>query len=342
MPKELTHIVFAEAVAARLLDQGAVWLSGLLTATRAPYHAGSITADVFYYGLGRQARLGAIVDGDHGEDTAAPMIEMLRRLKAGGDHAPDFAPQVAFAAGFLTHMALDMTFHPWVYAATGQYHASDAAERHLAVTRHRLLETWLDVHTLKQSRMGDRAGSALAAIDRERRAVDAALVLWAECLARAHQIDGALDNTVKRLHRRQLFLLSAYRSPVIGAGVCLADRVSGGRLAGVAALFHPPARAAVPPGVLDHAGFHHPVTGLYQEGGVDHLWDQAIARAAEFLGAADRYLVHNADIAEVTEHIHGYSLSMGLPACITAQAQHFNPLPLDALRLKRSLKRSAR
>lgn len=335
MPKELTHIVFAEAVAGRLIDQGSVWLSGLLTATRAPYHAGSITADVFYYGLGRQAGLGAIVDGDHGQNTAAPMIEMLRRLKAGGDHAPDFAPQVAFAAGFLTHMALDMTFHPWVYAATGQYHASDAAERLLAVTRHRMLETWLDLHTLKQSRIGDAAARALAAIDRERRVVDPALVLWAECLARAHRIEGRLDRTVKRLHRRQLFLLSAYRSPVIGAGLRLADQVSGGRLAGVAALFDPLAGAAVPPGVLDHEGFHHPVTGLYQEGGVDHLWDQAIGRAVEFLGAADRYLVHNADIAEVTQHIHGYSLSMGLPACITAQAEHFNPLPLEALRPKR-------
>jgi hypothetical protein len=257
---------------------------------------------------------------------------MLRRLKAGGDQAPEFSGQVAFVAGFLTHMALDMTFHPWIYAATGQYYASDTAERRLAMTRHRLLETWLDMHWLKLSRMAEQISASLTAIRRQRGQIDTALVLWGESFARTQRIERPLGERLKRLHRRQLFLLDIYRSPALSAGFMQADRLSGGQFAAQAALFYPPARQPVPQGVLDHEGFNHPVTGLYQEGGVERLWGQAIARAVEFLGAADRYLVHNADIAEVTQHIHGYSLSMGLPACITAQAQHFQPLPLEVLR----------
>lgn len=347
MPKELTHIVFADAVAARLPESGAAWLAGLLTAMRAPYHAGSLAPDVFYYGLDRRdgaRHLGAIVHGDNGEDTAAAVIEMLRRLRAGGDHAPEFAAQVAFAAGYLTHMALDMTFHPWIYAVTGQYYAADASERHLAMVRHRLLETWLDVHMLARRRgpgIPEQIGESLAAIRRRRRWVNAALVLWGESFARVHRIDRPLGSMLKRRQRRQLFVVRRYRSPVLGGVLRQANRVFGGRLASLAALFHPPKAVQVPRGILDHEGFNHPVTGLYQEGGVDHLWEQAIGRAVEFLGAVDRYLIHGGDIAEMTQHIHGYSLSMGLPECVTAHAQHFQPLPLEVLQPKTS-KESAR
>lgn len=337
MPKEITHILFADDVAQHLIEAGAPWLAGLITAVRPSYHAGAIATDTFYYSVKLPlldhsvGPWGEMVHGEHGEDTAAPMIEMLRRLRAGGEAMRNYPASVAFAAGFLTHMALDMTFHPWIYALSGQYYDPNEAARRLAVTRHRMIETWLDVAVARRRGLDPLHFRALDRIRRNGRANRAALRLWGESFRQVHNIDAAVWPQLKRNHRVHMALLRAFRRPLLALLVARADRVAEGRLKSFVALFYPAQGAVVPRVLMDHDGFIHPVTGLYQEGGHENLWTAAVARAVDFLLAVDRYLAHGADIAELTERVHGYNLSMGLPGCITANATHFQPVPLDTV-----------
>ena len=70
------------------------------------------------------AHWGEIIHGGQGEDTGTPIREMLRRLQNRPPNAEDDA-RFAFVCGFLSHMALDIVFHPWVYAVTGPYYDPD-------------------------------------------------------------------------------------------------------------------------------------------------------------------------------------------------------------------------
>jgi hypothetical protein len=337
MPKEITHILFADDVAQHLIEAGAPWLAGVLTATKPSYHAGSIATDTFYYALklpvldAQVGPWGEMVHGEHGEDTAAPMIEMLRRLRASGEAMDHYPESVAFAAGFLTHMALDMTMHPWVYALSGQYYDQSEPARRLAVTRHRIIETWIDIAVARRRGYEPLRFRALDRLRKNRRANRVALQLWGESFRQAHGIEAAVWPHLKRNHRMHMALLRLFRRPVIGYLAARVDKIAKGRLTSFVALFYPRHGAKVPHILFEQDGFIHPVTGLYQEGGFESLWTSAVARAVDFLVAVDHYLAQGADIAELAERIHGYNLSMGLPGVVTANAKHFQPVPLESV-----------
>jgi hypothetical protein len=389
MPKELSHILFADAVAARLIAatappplgpqsyagssdrladgrfEDAPWLAGLIVGARPSYHYGAAAPDTAYYAAptfgrfwgrvrGRRSRiaaapLGEIVHGDRGEDTAAAIVEMLRRLRSIDPRAPAFAHGAAFAAGYLTHMALDMTLHPWIFAVTGPSQDPDASRRRIALAGHRALEARLDLYLAARDgamlRQGDPAANlagAFAALDAMvdpgpsiRRMNLESLTLWGRCLQHVFGVERDLAPALKRGFRLHRLCLRLYRTSWIGVALRRLDRVAFGRLTPVAALFYPVAGSGAGAGpsfaAFSHSGFVHPVTGLHQDDGLEALWRSALDRAHRFLVAADRYLAHGADIAELTRAIDGYSLSMGLPHCPTASAEHFRPIPLSEL-----------
>jgi hypothetical protein len=59
------------------------------------------------------------------------------------DEARD-AMDIAFILGYITHCALDMTFHPVIYYLSGNYYDVDPGKKAHAVYLHRHLETCLD------------------------------------------------------------------------------------------------------------------------------------------------------------------------------------------------------
>ena len=74
---------------------------------------------------------------------------MLRRLQnQPGESAEDDA-RFAFVCGFLSHMALDIVFHPWVYAVTGPYYDADPVRQANSQMCHRLVKSWLDLAMLR-------------------------------------------------------------------------------------------------------------------------------------------------------------------------------------------------
>lgn len=134
MPKENTHLWFARG----LLDDfpgkpmlkdisGNIW----------SYLLGSVSPDTFYYGAG--SRLPRIAEAFHGKDGNPTNTTIIHVL----DEARD-ARDMAFILGFITHCALDITFHPVIYYLSGNYYDADQGKRRQAVYMHRHLETCMD------------------------------------------------------------------------------------------------------------------------------------------------------------------------------------------------------
>ena len=340
MPKEITHSLFAETVAGELIDGGAPWLAGLLTGQRTAYHYGAILPDTFYYALGRPGWdrggevWGALIHGEDGEDTAAPILETVRRARALPDSAAS-APIMALAAGYLTHMALDQVFHPWIYAVTGPYSAPDAGARHRAMTLHRVLESWLDLHYLTHtgphaSHHGPADFVPLTTIWRQKAGLKPCLHAFAGGFASRYGLE---EDRVYRMLQRgfatQGQLSRHLPDARLARRLARINRWVGGRFDPMVALFYP--SGPIPAEVTGFDGFVHPHTGRLVEARLPDLWEQARNRATGFLRALDQYCCRRGDFAQLQDSIPGASLSMGLMGANSDDAHWFEPLPRDRL-----------
>ncbi len=132
MPKENTHAAFAYDVLDSLSEET---IRRGLSAHLGPYLLGSISPDTFYY-----SPYSAVSEHLHGK-AGNPTNELLPDLLPASRTPRD----VAFACGYLSHCALDITFHPVIYFLSGNYYDPDARLRARAVYLHRHLETCLDM-----------------------------------------------------------------------------------------------------------------------------------------------------------------------------------------------------
>lgn len=137
MPKENTHLYFAH----QIIDQTeqAEWRR-IANENLQAYYLGSVMPDTFYYSPKAAVRsISEILHGRHGELTNGIIFDLLDQAR---EHASE--ADLAFALGYLTHEALDITFHPLIYYLSGNYFDEDEGRRLEAMYLHRHLETFLD------------------------------------------------------------------------------------------------------------------------------------------------------------------------------------------------------
>ncbi|WP_029008527.1 zinc dependent phospholipase C family protein [Azospirillum halopraeferens] len=321
MPKELTHILFADSVRDALPAAAAGHTADL--------HFGAIAPDVFYY---RAPRPGAAVDlyargeavhGAAGEDTGAVPVAMLDRI-AGLPAGEERERRAAFLCGFLTHMALDMAFHPWVVHRAG-------ADR-LATARHLLLESWLDLVMLRRAGLDLGRWRPLDAVRANGPSNRAALDLLAGALGPARGEDAAaMRRALAWQYRVQMTATRLFPSRLAARAAALADRAAGGTLKERVALFYPVQRDPLPGVVADAGAFVHPVTGAMVDGGLSGRWQAARELATAFLGAVGDVLDGRAEAAWLSAVVGRRSLTTGLPDCPMGRARHFDPVALGPL-----------
>jgi hypothetical protein len=143
MPKENTHLHFAYGLLEEF--QGHDILKDVSEYIR-QYLLGSIIPDTFYYG--NSASLRRISESFHGKDgnpTNTTIVQML-------DNARDMK-DISFILGYISHCALDITFHPVIYYLSGNYYDESPQKRARAVYLHRHLETCLDLHIKNSMRL---------------------------------------------------------------------------------------------------------------------------------------------------------------------------------------------
>ncbi|UEM23619.1 zinc dependent phospholipase C family protein [Skermanella mucosa] len=335
MPKELTHILFADAVAADLESGGRTGLASLLRRDRATLHFGSIATDTLFYGftlpvLDRDFHpWGDIIHGEEGEDTGTPIREMLERLRDGtaakSSNASDDAKFV-FVCGFLTHMALDIVFHPWVYAVTGQYYDADPVRRMDSQMRHRLVESWLDLLMLRRQGNDLAHSGLMEAVRRNGTTNLACLGFFADCFRAAWRIDGDVGRYARRFYRIQMLLTRMFASPAAMKVTARANRMAGGRLRSFLALFYPADPDRMPMELFAFDGYRHPVTGERVAATLESMWNDARRLAVDLLTAA--HDVRNGASPDVLDAVlGGRSLDVGLSGCPATRAVHFDIFP---------------
>jgi len=332
VPKELTHCLFADrALAAYGAASGAnPAFADLLRRRRVPLHMGAVMVDSYFYALRAPPfeapfpAFGDKIHGAGGEDTARLPLAMLEAARATEDRDRR-EERLAFAAGFLTHVALDSVLHPFVYNVTGNYYATDPKARDGAMTRHRLLESWLDLHVLGAAGLDVGTNGLFEAIRRSpsgphlrtfyAAATDLALGLptpAAPALARGW----ALQSFANRIFPRR---------PIVRALAWLNRRLDR-RFDPYLSLCYDWKDGRVPAEIVDFGAFRHPITGERCEGGIARLLGDAEARARDYLSATADFAA-GGSVEAFRRVVTGLSLDFGMLGSRSADATHFDLIP---------------
>jgi hypothetical protein len=123
MPFENTHLFLADKVLQSLQNEG---LAGVLKGKLDYYYLGSIFPDTLFYAKDEKlSQVAYRLHGDDGRPTNRFALDVLDRIRES-QSLQDFA----FIAGFLTHCAADITFHPIVFYISGYMpNASEQAKQ---------------------------------------------------------------------------------------------------------------------------------------------------------------------------------------------------------------------
>jgi hypothetical protein len=336
MGKELSHIICAEQTAQSITGSVGGGFLSLLRDYSAAYHFGSIVADTFFYAVrlpfesGHSPCWGDMIHGADGNDTSGPVHEMLKALRDSPNDTL-YGEKAAFVCGFLTHIALDSTLHPYIYHVSGNYYADCPVERRESQVRHRLIEAWFDLHLLQQSSLRLARCGYLRKI-RAKGALNKELMrfLFTAC-EKSFQIDPDSWRFLLRGYRVQMILNAAFRSATLGKSLRLADSFLSKRLQTFLALFYPWGCPEVPGEIINFRSFRHPVTGEEHEGDFQRLWNQSLERGGDFLASVEKFLFLGRDDDELRKVIRGYSLSTGLEGVPIREAIHYDRIPLEKL-----------
>jgi hypothetical protein len=335
MPKELTHILFADVLLDDLGGMGHNDLASFLERHRSILHFGSIATDTLYYEVTfpiidrNYAHWGEIIHGGRGEDTGTPIREMLRRLQNRPPNAEDDA-RFAFVCGFLSHMALDIVFHPWVYAVTGPYYGPDPDKQADSQMSHRLVESWLDLLMLRRFEKTPNNFDPLKAIRTNSMTNLDCLNFFAESFKTAWRIEGDVGRYLRRFYAVQMLLGQLFPSETATKAVAFVNRLFKGRLRAFMALFYPTRPERIPTGLFEFQNFRHPVTGRTINSNLDQLWNEARELGTRLLITAANIRAGEAP-ASLDTVLQGRSLNIGLSETSSDLAIHFDIFPVERM-----------
>lgn len=139
MPAQYTHQIYAETLLSLLPEEERARISDLPA-----YYLGAQGGDVFYF-----LRLVTPGGGNlgkylHNTDVYGFFSEMLASLRRDGSSAA-----LSYAAGYVTHYALDTVFHPFVYGTTEKFIAAHPKSR---IRWHAYIESDIDSHFIRKLR----------------------------------------------------------------------------------------------------------------------------------------------------------------------------------------------
>ena len=137
MPFENTHLYLADKVRQALQKED---LRLILETHLDYYYLGSIFPDTLFYAKDDNlSRVAYRLHGDDGRPTNRFAFDVLDRIRASGSQR-DFA----FIAGFLTHCAADITFHPIVFYISGYLPEASEQAKQKSSYLHWKYETLID------------------------------------------------------------------------------------------------------------------------------------------------------------------------------------------------------
>lgn len=285
MPRDLTHVIFADDIRAHLSPEARRDTGENASA----YHMGAIAHDAFLYGSA--PKLATKIHGGLGDDTRAVMIEMMDDARAEKDPERR-AIKKSFVYGFLSHAAVDTTFHPFVYSVSGsQVPENNPDQKHvdLAKTRHRYIETWLDVHFLREKNLSLDTFKPFKAVANDKRTNAVVPSFFSRNYQKAYGIDQDLTSVFKNSMKMQLFIGRVTQSQPLGKALRALDNALDGRLGLAVSGFYQNDRN-MPPILRDFESYKHPVTGQTVGQTLNGLTRDAVALGTTYIAAAEKYI----------------------------------------------------
>jgi hypothetical protein len=147
MPKELTHWLLAERTLCSMHPSD---LKEAIRKYRHLYDIGAVVLDSPYYFLtGKDEAVSGLGKKLHGKTGFNLFHHLAAVLKQFDFRPPDSF--WAFAAGMITHVNVDIAFHPLIFYFSGSNDIADPDVRKAAAARHRKLEAFLDLYLMKDN-----------------------------------------------------------------------------------------------------------------------------------------------------------------------------------------------
>lgn len=139
MPKENTHAYFAQRVLSKL-EKEHHQIANKIKSQKNFYILGGYSPDVFFYSKKPEyKKISDYIHGHGGEKTNMIPRELAEKTKVSRKTESE-----AFLYGFLTHLAMDIVFHPVIFYLTGNPYSKNKEQNPINFHRHRQLETALD------------------------------------------------------------------------------------------------------------------------------------------------------------------------------------------------------
>jgi len=146
MPRELVHWHILEAALDLRVRSRADRLSELIQEHRAAAYIGAIAHDAPYFFKAGSGSLGSgvskLIHGSDGRDTLDPIRNMARAARSVDDGENCY--MWSLIAGMISHIAVDIAFHPMIYFLTGDFDDLDPHRQRQVRARHCIFEVYLD------------------------------------------------------------------------------------------------------------------------------------------------------------------------------------------------------
>ncbi len=318
MPKELTHLVLAEASCSRFFESALPsGLDTIIKEYKDYYLFGAVMHDLAFCASstpeGEKVKdMGQVVHGKLPGDTMRPFRYLAEEFDKTGK------PEIlAMIAGAVTHMHADAVFHPFVYYCTGD-----------EIDRHYRLEALIDTYFFKhQARWLKRPVSTL----------DLYMNLKSELDFLAYHITGflGLSETYIPVLQKALgmhrFVLRLFRSRAGYYLFLLVSMVGTIDFKHKKYLFYPAGMRFETPLFDSEFFYRHPVTGEEQTDSIDSLTEMVIEKTCESF----KILSDAAQEKQVTAYFSGIkpiSLETGLDDSFSRDFKYIDlSLPIDRL-----------
>lgn len=314
MPKEITHIHIAELIRDALPEK----LAHTLNQHSHTYQFGSMSPDMYYYDITLpfekkpDLEYGEYIHGRYGNDNSVHvlwMIEQTRKIRL--DRPAEADARLAFLCGYLTHVAADVIFHPYIYSVSGNYYDPDPEKRKQAEIRHRMFETCLDFYILGlRGQTLDEFG-LLDRIRLDRNWKNPILEFYGTSL-KEHGAGDEVTRFSKRAFHKSRMIIRMFQSAFVGGLLVRLNRPLNGKLSIFSNLCY---GKHTMKGKIDYANLEpavHPVTAEPYDGRLPVLLKKSVTLGQKLCEAAWLRVKDEISEKQAGKVLKPYSLNNGL------------------------------
>ncbi|MFN8579110.1 MAG: zinc dependent phospholipase C family protein [Candidatus Sericytochromatia bacterium] len=351
MPKEITHIVFADHT---LKEIEKTKLHSYLLNSKDNYHFGALAVDSFYYNLEipfidkNFFQWGDLVHGAEGNNPFLPIYEALKEIKSIYSKSKeeekylspikkqiikrykkynDVNQRISFICGYLTHCALDINFHPYVYYFSGNYYDPNKEESINVQMRHRIIEGWLDYYLIKENSDTYNTDSTFYAFRDDITNLKLLDFISYHFANTWYGEKSNIYNSLTRGYFIQKSLNSIFDNKKIKNSAKTLNTISKNKLRGYLALFYPD-NFEIPDFIINFKSYKNPVTGDLYNSNFNDLWLQSLKLSKDFLEAVNEFIFNDNENI-LYDVIKGYSLDVGLIETNVKEVKYFSPWSLS-------------